>query len=116
MRGSESEAFSGPMIQSVHGKQDIFLGDGVEAHLLRKELPNQAIHVFVGAALPGRIGMGKEEVGVELLGNLFMLGELLAVVRRQRVHESLERRQQGNHRVRHVLRTFRRNVGNQGIA
>ena len=104
------------MIQSVHGEGNILFRDGVEAHLLREKLPDQSIHVLVGTALPRRIGMGKEEVGVELFGDPFMLGKLLAVVRRQRVHESLERRQQGDHRVRDVLRTLRRNVGNQGIA
>ena len=86
MWGSEPEAFSGSVIQTVHSEGDIVFRDGVEAHLLGKELPDQTIHVFVGAALPGRIGMGKEKVSVELFGNPFMLGELFAIVRRKRMN------------------------------
>jgi hypothetical protein len=52
-------------------------GDGFEPHLLRKELSDEAIHVLVGAALPGGVGMGEVEVGAEFAGDPLMLGELL---------------------------------------
>ena len=55
----ETEAFSGTVIDSMHGEGDISLrGDGIpEAHLLREELSDEAVHVLVGATLPGGIGM-----------------------------------------------------------
>ena len=46
------------MIQSMHGEFDVLLGDFPEGHFLWEELADQAIHVLVGAALPGNIGMG----------------------------------------------------------
>ena len=49
---SEAEAFSWPMIESMHREGDRLLGDRIEAPLLRKELMNEAVHVFVGAPLP----------------------------------------------------------------
>ena len=60
--------------------------------------------------------MREEEVGIELFGDSFMVGELLAVVGRQRMNATPERRQQRDHRVGHVLCGLRRNVGDQGIA
>ena len=41
----------------------------------------EAIGVFVGASLPGTVGMREEELNAELLGDGLMLGELRAVVR-----------------------------------
>jgi hypothetical protein len=41
----------------VHGEFDVFRGDFPEGHFLREELPDQAIHVLVGAALPRGVGM-----------------------------------------------------------
>jgi hypothetical protein len=82
---SEAEAFPGAVIQSMHRQGDVFFCDGSEAHFLRKELPDQPVHVLVGAAFPGGIGMGEEEVCAKLFGNPFMLCKLLAVVSRQRM-------------------------------
>ena len=59
---SETEAFSGAMIEAVHGKSDVLTGDGIETQFLRKELPDEPAHVLVGPTLPGNIGMGEEEV------------------------------------------------------
>ena len=52
---SVSEAFSGAVVEVMHGQFDLLRGDGFEGHLLWKELANQPIHVLVGAALPRRI-------------------------------------------------------------
>ena len=37
------------MIESMHRESDVRLGDGIEEHLFRKELTNEAVHVLVGA-------------------------------------------------------------------
>jgi len=51
-RRSETEAFSGSVIQSMHRKRDVFFRDGLEVHLLWKELSDQPVHILVGAAFP----------------------------------------------------------------
>ena len=85
-----AEAFSGTMVETVRCELDVFRCDGFEFHLLRKELSDEAVHgprprrVFVGAALPGGIGMGKEEICAELLGD------------RDLVNRGSKRRQHGN--------------------
>ena len=60
--------------------------------------------------------MGEEEVSTKFLGNSFVLGELSAVVSRQRMDTGRERRQQGNHGVRDGLRGLERDVGEQRVA
>ena len=59
MRCLEAEAFSGSVIQSMHGEFDVLLGDFQEGHFLWEELADQAIHVLVGAALPEAYGWAK---------------------------------------------------------
>ena len=61
----EAEAFSGAVIEAVHGEGDVLGCDGIEAHFLWKELTDKSVHVFVGTALPGGIRMGEEEVSIQ---------------------------------------------------
>lgn len=112
----EAEAFSGAMVESVHGEGDLLRGDGIEAQFFREELSDEAVHVLVGATLPGGIGMGEEEVGIEYLGDSLMASELLAVVGCQRMHAGRERRQQGDHGTRDDLGSLGWHMGDQGIA
>ena len=116
MRRFEAEAFSGAVIEAVHSEGDLVRSDGVEAHFLREELANQAVHILVRTALPGSIGMSEEEGCIEFFGDTLMLGKLLAVVSRQRVNTGGKRRQQGDHGVRNSLRCLERNMSNQGVA
>ena len=48
-----AEAFSGTMVEAMHGKRDVLGGDGVERGFLRKELPDKSVHVLVDTAFPG---------------------------------------------------------------
>lgn len=64
----------------MHGRVDILCGDEFEGHLLWEGLANQSVHVFVGAAFPGGIRIGKEEVRIKRSRDAFMLGELTPVV------------------------------------
>jgi urease alpha subunit len=86
MRCLKAEALSGAMVEAVHGEGDVLSGDGIETHLLGKELADHAVHVLVGATLSGGVGMGKEDIGIEFACDPFVLGELLAVVGRQRMN------------------------------
>ena len=52
VRRFEAEAFSGTVVEPMHGEFDVIRGDGFESHLLRKELTDEAVHVLVGTALP----------------------------------------------------------------
>ena len=55
MRGFEVEAFSGSVIEAVHGEGDLVRGNGIKAHLVREELANQAVHILVRAAFPWKM-------------------------------------------------------------
>jgi hypothetical protein len=59
VRGFESKAFSGTMIKAVHGEFYVLESDVFEAHFFGKERPNEAVHVLVGAAFPGGVGMSE---------------------------------------------------------
>lgn len=100
----------------MHGEGDLMRGDGIEAQLLREELSDEAVHVLVGAALPGSIRMCEVEVGIECPGNAFMSCELAAVVGRQCVNASLDRFEHRDHGVGDDLGGFIRDVGDQSIA
>lgn len=116
MRGFEAEAFSGLVIQSLHGEYDVLLGDFPEGHFLWEELADQAIHVLVGAALPGSIGVSKVAVGPEFAGNALVLCELPAVVGRQGMNAFSERPQQRDHRIRDCPRRLERHMSDQRVA
>lgn len=67
---------------------NLLLRDGGEVPVLGEVLPNQPVRILVRSALPGCVGMSKVEIGLQFLGNLLMFGELLAVVRGQRMYLS----------------------------
>ena len=56
--------------------------DPREGRLLGMEPADQAVRVLVRAPLPRVVGMGEEHVQDGVLGDLFVLGELLAIVER----------------------------------
>ena len=60
---------------------DVRFADGIEAHLfLREELVDMAVHGLVRTISPGRMGISEVEIGIKVLGDLLVLGELPAVV------------------------------------
>ena len=54
-----SEAFSWPVVEAVLGQGYLIVGHFFELAVLGKELAQQAVEVFVGAAFPGGVRMGK---------------------------------------------------------
>lgn len=91
----EAEALSGSMVEAVHGQDDVLFRDGIETHVFWEELADENVHVLVGATFPGGVGMGKEEIRIGFQSDAFVLGELLAVVGRQRMNAGRGRRKQG---------------------
>lgn len=116
MRRSEAEAFSGPVIESLHGEGDLLGLDGIEAAFLGEVLTHQAVGVLVGAALPGSVRMGEVEGGIELPGDGLVFGKLFAVVRRQGMHARLEGFEQAGDRLADEMGGFTLDLGQQGIA
>lgn len=104
------------MVESMHGEGDLMGGDGIKAQLLWEELPDEAVHVLVGAALPRGIGMREVEVGIECPCDPFMPRELLPVVGCQRMNASLDRFQHRDHGIRDDLGGLVRDMGDQRIA
>ena len=94
-----AEAFSGTMVEAMHGEGDVLVRDAIERHRFREELADESVPVLVGTTLPGALRVGKVEVSTESLGNALVLGELLAIVRRPCVHIVRKRRPQRNHGV-----------------
>lgn len=104
------------MVETMHGKGDLMWSDGIEAQLFREELPDEAVHVLVGATLPRGVGMGEEEVSVESPSYAFMLGELLAVISRQGMNTGCKRRQHGDDRACDSSSRLGRDMRDQGVA
>lgn len=112
----ETEALSGPMIESMHREGDLLRRDEIKAQLLREELPDEAVHVLVGTTLPRGVEMREVKVGSEPLCDPFMFGELATVVGRQRMNASLDRCEHRDHGIRHNLGSLVLDVSDQRIA
>ena len=74
------QAFSWSGIQAVLNKGDLDCCDLCERHFLREVLTNQTVGVFVCSTFPTVVRLGEETLATECCGNLFVAGELLAVV------------------------------------
>ena len=57
-------------------------------------MSQQAVCVFVGAALPGGIGMSKVELEVKGLSNKLVVGKLLAVIGGEGMHFLMDGQQE----------------------
>ena len=75
-----AQAFSGPVVEEVLGQGYLIVGHFFQLAVLGKELTDQAIEVFVGAAFPGGVRMGEVEVQLERGGDPLMLGKLFAII------------------------------------
>lgn len=64
----------------------LFFCDGSEITVLGEILTDQDVHVFVGTTHLMMHRMGKTKVSSQVFGNVFVLGEFLAVVRSQGVN------------------------------
>ena len=85
MRRPVAEAFAWSMIQFVDDIRKRFFGYVSEIHPLWEVSAQQPIGVFVGPALPRRIGVGEIHLQAGLFLNIPVMRKFLAVVQRQRV-------------------------------
>ena len=72
----EIETFSGARVQPMGDDVQLALGVARQVCTLGQVLAQQAVGVLVGAALPGAVRIGKEDLDRETLGQLFVLGHL----------------------------------------
>ncbi len=73
-RRGEVETFSRARVQAMHDGVQLALGVAQQVRLLGEVLAHQAIGVLVGAALPGAVRIGKEDLDLEPLGQALVLG------------------------------------------
>jgi hypothetical protein len=85
MGRSVAEATAGAMVEQLLHLADAGSRLASQAGSLGKELPNQAVAVFVRAALPGAVGMGKVNVDARPSREFLVLGEFLALVEGRRL-------------------------------
>ena len=80
--GFEAQDLTRTVIKTVSNEPDIGVRQSSKVGFLWKVLSDKTVGVLVGASLPGRIRVGKEEVCIEGIGDLLMAHELDAVVAR----------------------------------
>jgi hypothetical protein len=95
VRCFEAEDFSGSMIEGVDGVFNGLFRDLRHVASLWNELPDEAVGVFVGAALPGAVWVGEVDGDSGPVLDGFEGGELLAVVEREGPAQLLWKRHQG---------------------
>ena len=86
MRRAIAQALSRPVVEPMHRIIiDLILADLEQVGLLGKELAQQAIVVLIEPTLPGAVRIRKVHLGLQALGDEFMLGELFTIVKGQRL-------------------------------
>src|SRR5680860_78955 len=73
-------SFSGSVVQNVFRPFDGLFFYLVKVTPFREILPDQSVQVLVRAPFPTMVGPGKVKIYPQGLGDLFVVGELLAVV------------------------------------
>lgn len=90
-RRSESQSFTGTVIQSVFDHLNFLVRNAGYLALLGYVLPQQAIEVLVGASLPTGKGPGKVARAAQRFINLGVPAKLFAVVVGQRLDPGFKR-------------------------
>ena len=81
---SKVETFSRARVQPMSDGIQLVLDAARQVRALGQVLAQQAIGVLIGAALPGTVRIGKEDLDREPLGQLLVLGHLFAPIIGQR--------------------------------
>ena len=76
-RCSVVESFSRSIVEFLDDVVQVALGEGMQVGFLGDVLAEQAVGVFVCAALPGAVGIGEVDVGVEVFLDGFEVGEFV---------------------------------------
>ena len=80
VRCPEAQRLARTVIKTVGNELNIGVREGGKVGFLWEVLSDEAVGIFVGASLPGRIRVGKEEVGIKAVGDSLVTRELDAVV------------------------------------
>jgi hypothetical protein len=80
VRGFVSEDLSGPGVEFILDPLDIGMRQHREVRAFLEVLSDEAVGMFVEAALPSVVGLGKEAQRTERAGDLGVYGELFSVV------------------------------------
>ena len=77
------ETFPRARVQPMGDGVQLTLGVARQVRALGQVLAQQPVRVFIGAALPGAIRIGEEDLDGEPLGQLLVLGPLVSSIVRQ---------------------------------
>ena len=80
-------SFTRPSIQERDRQVKLLFANGAKVSGLWEELPEESVEVFVTAAFPGMVGMGKVNGYARVSLQFFVVGHLTAVVERQAAPE-----------------------------
>src|SRR4249919_1157543 len=81
-----AQTFARPMVEAMRNLYDFFVGDAEQGALLGDVLTHQPVMIFVKAALPGSMRIGKEAARLEGAGDGLVAAELRAVIKGKGVH------------------------------
>ena len=93
--------FSWPLVELVFDRLNLSFGELGEVAALGEVLAQEAVEIFIAAALPSGVWLSEVARGIERDVDQGVLGELAAVVPSERVHAGthrVERVQDGPHR------------------
>ena len=76
----KTKAFSGPHVNLIDDLGHVFITQIINIFSLLDVLPDQTASVFVEASLPRVIGVSKEPLRSQFVGDLFMVCELSATI------------------------------------
>ena len=79
----KAQTFSWARVQPMGDGVQLALGVARQVRALGQVLAQQAIRVLVGAALPGAVRIGKEDLDREPLGQFLVFGHLFSSIVRQ---------------------------------
>ena len=80
-RRKPAKAFSGAGIDKVLNRKNDVIGDIKEIRALREEETDDVVCVFIGASLPGLVGLGKEDQSIEMFFKEGEIREFGAIVK-----------------------------------
>ena len=102
-------------MEAIVGQDDLCICDFFQLAMLGKELADQPVHVFTGAAHPAGMGMRKIAVQLQRVRDAFMLREFLAVIGCQGVRFACKGLEFFDDHLTHFCRLLAGDARNQRI-
>ena len=111
----ESQSFSGSVIQSIFDHSQFLFCDRVHAAFFWDVLAQQAVEVFVAAALPTAIWVSEVGLNAQRLIHLLVVRKFFAVVYRQGLHACAQRLESVLNRLADQVGAFVEDFAQPGI-